>query len=944
MANQTVSANANFDDAGISGLANGEDITINTGATLTINSDVRWGQQAAVIGAITIDSSTGGTCTIDGTDVWWIPFDASSGNVPTLGTAGTEDCTGSVAGSGEFLGIWTALGVAPSASGGAMPGTGFLKLRQRSVAFADNEVITLPGGATCTVNSTTGGQRGWIHVVGEEAATITVPRVGRFESLGDWFELGTTNGSDDQTFQFYVADQCPAIQVETGSGTGIYEWWVCAGTTRWAQANLRVATDARGKMFGCSTAGVITIATRVGNDSGFKPVSGCKVRVPNIHYSSSTSANWATNLRNTTLATRWDFTTTSAGDIELDKSSLNIYASFSQPYAVVVTDCGFLDQLLISECATEPVLTRAVVGLSAAIDTAPISIASCFSGVTMDGCVALKYEAESADTGTTVTDCDDVTITGGIYYTFGDNTAATLNRGAGSTGALTLTRVTNSVLNDVAVIGASCRIVSCINVQINDLVFGHQVEGQTTNSTNPVSAIDISGASADIVVDGYGGNFAAIANIHPYNAIVAIAASYDCTVQNIGTPASPYDCGSANACAGGVALGGNGSGHKIKRVYTTNARTGGATDTNSDARIEYVNVWGDGADTGFVLNALNSTAKGLRSTNPTTGATAVYGTHFYDTFVSTTEARLVFLANEPTDLSGTKLQTTAGTAVYTSTGQVKLLAVNDAIVWEMDYFCLGWTALNNASPTFSGTNSANHTIDYQIDTGSGWSSWKTANGTNLSGETISSTTGFRLKLRATCNSASTTNAIINIRITGTTTSGAQQEQYPLQTVPVSVTTLDAASSSDIESARILLRASTGSTVTITRASSTATVTHTAHGFRNGKKVVISGAVEGEYNGIKTITVVDANTYTYTVSGTPATPATGTITSYRVILDGATDSNGLLTDPEVELIGSSLAVSGTARKGTAAPYYKPTPLSGTVSTSGLSITSYLVGDA
>lgn len=943
MANQTVSVDRNFDDAAINGLLNGDDITIDTNARLTINSDVRWGQQAAVIGNITISSTTGGKCTVDGTQVWWIPFDASSGNVPSLGTAGTDNCTGSVAGTGEFLGIWTALGVAPSAAGGAMPGTGYLKLRKVTNAFADNEVITLPGGATVTVNSTTGGQRGWLHIVGEEAQTINVPRLGQYESLGDWFELGTTNGLDDQTFQYFVADQCPALQVETGVGTGIYEWWVCAGTTRWAQANLRVATDARGKLFGCSTAGVITFATRVGNDSGFKPVSGCKVRVPNIHYSSSTSADWTANLRNTTLGTRWDFTTTSAGDIELIKSNFNAYVSLTQPYAVIITDCGFLDQVLVAECATEPVLTRAAVGLSAAVDTNPISVSSCFSGVTLDDCTAIRYESETGDTGSSITDCDSVLVNGGKYMTFGDNTAATLARGATGTGALTLTRVTNSELTNVTVLGASIRIVSCSNITVTSPIFGHQVEEQTANSTNPVSAVDISAASSNVVVDGYGGNFGGIVNIHPYNAIVAIAQSYNCVVQNIGTAASPYNCGSANACAGIAALGGGNNGIKIRRCYCDNARSGGVTDTNSDINCQYINVWGDGADTGLVINSLNNIAKGLRSTNPTTGATAVYGSHFYDTFTSTTAARLVFLGNEPSSVSGTKLQTTAGTPKYTSTGQILLTALNDAVVWEMDYFCLGWTALNNATPTFTGTNSANHTIEYQIDTGSGWSSWKSATGANLSGETISATRGFKLKLRATCNAASTTNAIINIRISGTTTSTAQREQYPLQTVPVTVTTLDAADSTDIASARVLLKAASGSTVTMTRSGSTVTVTHTAHGLRDNTKVVIAGATQGEYNGVKTITYVDANTYTFTVSGTPATPATGTITSYRVILDGVTDSNGDLTDSAVELIGSSLTVNGTARKGTSAPYYKPVPLSGVITTDGLALASYLTGD-
>lgn len=70
---------------------------------------------------------------------------------------------------------------------------------------------------------------------------------------------------------------------------------------------------------------------------------------------------------------------------------------------------------------------------------------------------------------------------------------------------------------------------------------------------------------------------------------------------------------------------------------------------------------------------------------------------------------------------------------------------------------------------------------------------------------------------------------------------------------------------------------TDKTVTsITRASTTATVTASAHGFTTGDQVNIRGADQTDYNGDYIVTVTDANTFTYTVSGSPATPATGTI--------------------------------------------------------------------
>ena len=81
MAAITVSTSSNYDSAANLGLLNGENITINTDAILTINSDVRWGQNAAVAGDITI---TQGELKIDGTTVWWVPFDGGTGTIPSL--------------------------------------------------------------------------------------------------------------------------------------------------------------------------------------------------------------------------------------------------------------------------------------------------------------------------------------------------------------------------------------------------------------------------------------------------------------------------------------------------------------------------------------------------------------------------------------------------------------------------------------------------------------------------------------------------------------------------------------------------------------------------------------------------------------------------------------------------------------------------------------------
>lgn len=71
-----------------------------------------------------------------------------------------------------------------------------------------------------------------------------------------------------------------------------------------------------------------------------------------------------------------------------------------------------------------------------------------------------------------------------------------------------------------------------------------------------------------------------------------------------------------------------------------------------------------------------------------------------------------------------------------------------------------------------------------------------------------------------------------------------------------------------------------SVTSITRSGTTATVTRTNHGYETEDYVTIAGANQSAYNVKAQITVLTANTFTYTVSGSPDTPATGTITSTK----------------------------------------------------------------
>lgn len=102
-------------------------------------------------------------------------------------------------------------------------------------------------------------------------------------------------------------------------------------------------------------------------------------------------------------------------------------------------------------------------------------------------------------------------------------------------------------------------------------------------------------------------------------------------------------------------------------------------------------------------------------------------------------------------------------------------------------------------------------------------------------------------------------------------------------------------------------------VGITRSGNVATCNMPGHGFVSTQTVSVFGATEAEYNGNQVITVVDADNFTFLVAGTPATPATGTIsvggektagTAVSLTRSGATVT--------VNLVGHGFTVGQRAR--------------------------------
>jgi hypothetical protein len=95
---------------------------------------------------------------------------------------------------------------------------------------------------------------------------------------------------------------------------------------------------------------------------------------------------------------------------------------------------------------------------------------------------------------------------------------------------------------------------------------------------------------------------------------------------------------------------------------------------------------------------------------------------------------------------------------------------------------------------------------------------------------------------------------------------------------------------------------------ITRVGTTATVTLSSHGYTTGKSVAMAGADQSEYNGTFVITKIDDSSFSYTVSGAPATPATGTLTA--TLIDTVTLEVTRL--PVAEMTIGTKSVTGITR--------------------------------
>lgn len=769
---------------GASTVAAVDTYVISNDTTLTVRTDTyACANHSAAAGSLdTISfSGTGGTVRIDPTYVRVIAYTGGSGNSPAYGAAISQ---GGV--SGVFLGCWTNWLSEPIAAGAAIGATGFMKIGGvTGGAFA--------AGALTGITATCSGAdvQGWIEVRGADNATVTVPRIGAVETVEAWFEIGTTNGTRGQIIACPTcatnAGVFAGVWIETSAGSGVYEPYAGAGS-QVALATTRTTADM--KIVWQTTGGI-----RIGNDGtngvGYLPATGCKVRIPAIILTNVTrsagSGSGPRVLPNATIATRQEMVTSGAGYFDMRGCVIQWYMNLTQPYYVKYKSCAVNDAMILSEVASPLDVDNCIVSPTQAQLNVALQVVSCFAGGTIQNSRFWRFSlATSGSYTTTLNYVTNVTFSSNVYGSL------TLRANA-TTGIHNSTQAVGCTFTNDTLIGGRGLFVGAQNCTFNNLAYYDHTITTTTTSTNPMYALDFTTGCNGTTVTGFS---LPLPNNGPYNGLVSINACYNTLVKSIGT-STIAPLAMTNTVTGlGLNGAGNNDGVTMKRVFLSGTRTGPYAFVNSDTNILVENCMGDYADT-TVQPGLNALMKNIGITSATTGQTSTYGTHWITRFTSTTAGFTEILCNEPTAASAAQCWVSGGVPQFNSSGSVLLTKAGDQVTWEMPFFAIGYTAFTNSAPTVTGTNVTftsgstwgNHTLEYQIDVGSGYNgTWLALNNTNLITHTITATTGFKLKIRATTLTVNSGNVITNIRVAMTTTSAAQQTNlYPLSVNTLTLT-------------------------------------------------------------------------------------------------------------------------------------------------------------
>ena len=401
--------------------------------------------------------------------------------------------------------------------------------------------------------------------------------------------------------------------------------------------------------------------------------------------------------------------------------------NLSQPYSVSIKNSFDMDSIQLTECATSFTLDTLCVGMYGGLDARVVQITSDFAGGNISNCKFMRSNAPgTTDHAVEITYCNNITI---------NNSTFGITQFARSTGYPLSVSYSDSInINNCTILNGPQIFIACSNSNIRNLNYCDRIIGYT-NATGAQNAVTFDTKSSNCTFDGITYGYGVIPNCHPAGAIFRVSGgSTNSTARNLGTPSAPLNSGTWQCnlmnTANIFSTSGNNNTYRIQRAYVDNVRATIGGQINSDKNTVFDTVMkqnqyqlGTYAVDAPVAANLNCNMRGLGQVNATTGSASVYGLHWSNNY-GMSRGRLVLHMNEPTTETISGYSVISGTPKFNSSGGVLMYNIGDSATWET-FELKGITGFNDyEAPLMSGGTLSNHLLEYQIDTGSGYSEYK----------------------------------------------------------------------------------------------------------------------------------------------------------------------------------------------------------------------------
>ncbi len=782
MANQKINVSTNHDV--LTGRLAGEDVAIRYGSVLTIDSMPQH-TAMGILGDLNF-STGGGEIHIDGRYVREITYSSGSGTLPAVGAA---------------------------VSWNSSAGTGKIIRRNSGNNAAGTMTITRQSGANPTGTITSGGwsatvatdRQGLLMVFGEDQIWDAVDATCTLRITGDWYEIGTGTGLDNQSITLPHSGMQHAIWVETGNGTGVYEIWhrVYNGnnsTVFFDQLADWGNTFETGFVF-AHTPGTSTLTFGT-STAGGAPPSGAKIRIPNVHIGTTTVGAPLVEVTGLTLASYLEIIDSAVTEnVLIDHlNASSCYFSLIQTNGATITDSviGLWHATnVINKCNKEVYIENCAficgVGLAGSLPYGNFTIHDNTGGITFVDCVIHAAVNGSTSGVLNLANMANLTMQG-------RNKLVNNQQDEDLVGALRGSVASNiDIDGDLIVLNAGVSLLAgCVNWDIENIIWSQLTARSTTDDIHVLLSL--------VGCDGvrvHGGRFAVGSGVrHMHSILINTNDAANVHIRNFGAIDNKIDCGGRGTTV--VTSQGISTNCSFKRLWFTNRNTAIPFQTyNAAANITIENCSCDYNDE-LEPNANRMLAKGIHGASGNIGTATgveddyvnVLASIFYDVFKSNTTGGIGLLFNDRGQKHLNDVTINAGSPIWNGIGDLLMLTVGDQVTYEWPYTILGHTGFDNIRPHLLGVNCGtlgsswgNFNVEYALDTGSGYGSWKQALQANLTAETISPA-GFKLKVRLTCLTASLTNSIRGFQIHTTTTIADQKANlYPLDVNTVTFTGL-----------------------------------------------------------------------------------------------------------------------------------------------------------